>query len=177
MPTEEDIERQKTLLQAHRKTLWVYLVQLARVGIANAKPEVFHGIDDAREGIRQSKKTLRSWGVAVEDEPDDEATPIKSPAIAISPGDLIFQDREPVYSLFTENPFPLGSTDDRRFEYPLLPELEDCSVECEIRIDDDNDAPNNWAGFRVRGFRAELDHVGFCYLTNLRPFGTVELML
>jgi hypothetical protein len=78
MPTQEDIEQQETLLRTHRKTLGMYLVQLAKLGGLNARPEVLHGIDEAREGIRQCKKTLRDWGVTVNDEPNDEPALNKS---------------------------------------------------------------------------------------------------
>jgi hypothetical protein len=70
----EEIDEQRELLEAHRRTLGIYLKRLAKVGSANAAPEVFHGIREAREGIRRCKATLREWGVAVADMPDDLPT-------------------------------------------------------------------------------------------------------
>jgi len=48
------------------------LKRLAQIGSANASPEVFHGIREAREGIRRCKAALRGWGAAVTDLPDDQ---------------------------------------------------------------------------------------------------------
>lgn len=68
----EQIAAQRERLAAHRATLDHYLGQLAIVGSANARPEVSAGIREARASIRRVKETLRRWGVAVEDGPDDE---------------------------------------------------------------------------------------------------------
>src|SRR5262245_10109672 len=175
MHAQEDIDHQLNLLVSHRRTLKVRLIQLARVGRANARPEVFHDIDDAREGIREAKRALRAWDVPVEDLPGDDANPITAPSIAVPPENLVFRNKKHLYSLFTESPFTMKWMESSNFEYLLVPELEDCSVECDIRIVDDNDDAYSWAGFRVRGFRVELDHIGLGYLTYLRSLGTVEV--
>lgn len=72
MPSQEDIRVRRERLKKHRNTLAVYLNQFAIHGSANAPPSILHGIREAREGISQVKQTLRSWGVSVEDYPDDE---------------------------------------------------------------------------------------------------------
>ncbi|MBK9942479.1 MAG: hypothetical protein IPP13_12780 [Kouleothrix sp.] len=70
--TPQAIDDQRALLAAHRRTLAVYLRQLATLGSAYAPPSVPNGMREARAGIRQAKAALRGWGVAVEDLPDDE---------------------------------------------------------------------------------------------------------
>jgi hypothetical protein len=67
-----DINAQQELLEAHRRTLAIYLKRLARLGEVHAPPEVFHGIRDARREIGRVKQTLRGEGVTIEDQPDDE---------------------------------------------------------------------------------------------------------
>ncbi|MDQ2995510.1 MAG: hypothetical protein M3R61_00420 [Chloroflexota bacterium] len=70
--SQEDIDEQQELVTAHRRTLAVYLRRLAKLGDAHAPPEISHGIREARNGIRHVKATLRGWGVASGDHPDDE---------------------------------------------------------------------------------------------------------
>lgn len=72
MPTQNAIHDQLELLAAHRRTLAVYLKRQALMSRAQVAPEVSHGITDAQAAIRQIKATLHSWGVAVEDIPDDD---------------------------------------------------------------------------------------------------------
>jgi hypothetical protein len=72
--TPEEIDEQRELLEAHRRTLGIYLKRLAKLGSANAAPEVFHGIREAREGIGRCKAALRGWGVAVGDLPYYQAS-------------------------------------------------------------------------------------------------------
>jgi hypothetical protein len=71
--TPEQVAHQRQLLEAHRRTLAHYLTQLAISGKAHARPEVSHGIAEARAGISKAKVALRAWGVLVEDGPDDLA--------------------------------------------------------------------------------------------------------
>lgn len=72
MPSEEDIDAQRALLGAHRRTLSVLLRQQATFGAAFVPPAVAAGIADARDAIARAKHELREWGVAVEDLPGDE---------------------------------------------------------------------------------------------------------
>lgn len=74
MARQEDIDQQQVLLATHRRTQAVYLRRLASLSAAHAPPEVFHGIAEARAGIARCKATLRSWGVVVDDHPDDDDT-------------------------------------------------------------------------------------------------------
>lgn len=71
---QHEIDDQRELLEAHRKTLSILLEQLARIGKSYAQPALFHDIDEARAGIARCKATLRGWGIMVEDHPDDAAT-------------------------------------------------------------------------------------------------------
>jgi hypothetical protein len=69
---QEDIDEQQELLEAHRRTLAVYLKQQAKLGSAYAPPGVINGIREARAGIRHVKATLQGWGIVIADYPDDE---------------------------------------------------------------------------------------------------------
>ena len=69
--SQEAIDDQRELLEAHRRTLAVYLKQLAALGSAYAPPAVANGMHEARAGIRCAKASLRAWGVDVADLPDD----------------------------------------------------------------------------------------------------------
>ena len=66
-----EIDQQLELLKTHRSTLAHYLRQQAQMGSVNIPPSMAHGIADARDNIRRIKHTLRDWGVAVDDYPDD----------------------------------------------------------------------------------------------------------
>ncbi len=66
----------------------------------------------------------------------------------------------------------IGDIDGTTFDSPPIPEMSNCSAECELRILDDGGDPERWAGIRVRGF---LDDIQFGYLVYLRGKGTVEL--
>lgn len=66
----------------------------------------------------------------------------------------------------------IGTNDQTTFCHPLIDELENCSVECEIKIIDDGGDRSRWAGIRVRGF---LYDFRFGYLVYLRSSGAVEL--
>lgn len=70
----EDIAQQKELLRLHRQTLAHFLQQQAALGTAFTPPAVANGIRETREQIRHVKQTLRDWGVAAEDMPDDTPT-------------------------------------------------------------------------------------------------------
>src|SRR6266498_4033761 len=75
MPSEEEIKAQQELLAAYRHTLAQYLKQRAMLSELLAPPGIAHGIQEARDHIRHVKKSLHSWGVAVEDHPNDEEAP------------------------------------------------------------------------------------------------------
>lgn len=86
-PAADVCRQQQDLLATHRRTLAHVLKQQAALGSAYAPPGIAHGIDEARAGIAQCKQTLRGWGVAVDDHPDDgdgDRTAIQSPAPAPS---------------------------------------------------------------------------------------------
>lgn len=59
MSDQETIQSQLEILTAHRRTLSHYLRQQALVGLAHVKPEIDHGINEARDQIRRIKAVLR----------------------------------------------------------------------------------------------------------------------
>jgi nucleoside phosphorylase len=75
MSHQDEIAQQLKLLGIHRSTLAHYLNQRGILGEAFAPPVVAHGINEARTQIRRIKAALRSWGVAVEDQLNDEEQP------------------------------------------------------------------------------------------------------
>jgi hypothetical protein len=97
MAREEDIANQQALLAAHRQTLDLLLMQQAQLGVAYAPPAVTNGIRAARNAIAQLKRTLRDWGVNVQDLPNDvdspatadDAAPLAGPAAPSAAGDTI----------------------------------------------------------------------------------------
>lgn len=70
MPEPHHIQAQQRLLEAHRQTLATLLEQKAHHSIS-VPPSITNGISEARREIRRIKETLRGWGVALEDLPDD----------------------------------------------------------------------------------------------------------
>jgi hypothetical protein len=71
MLSEEEIQQQEQRLAAYRRTLDHYLQQKALLGAAFIPPGITHGIDEARENIRQLKILLRQNGITVDEHPDD----------------------------------------------------------------------------------------------------------
>ena len=71
MPSEEEVADIQERLQTYRRTLAHYLRQQAQLGSAYAPPAVANGIAEARREIGRLKAVLSSWGIAVEDMPDD----------------------------------------------------------------------------------------------------------
>lgn len=65
------IAAQRQLLDAHRATLAHSLHQLAITGSAHARPEIPHGITEARAGIARAKHALAALGAPAADHPDD----------------------------------------------------------------------------------------------------------
>ncbi|HET9222958.1 MAG TPA: hypothetical protein VFO07_10660 [Roseiflexaceae bacterium] len=74
MLSPEEIAQQQELLAAYRRTLNVYLRQLAEIGRPYSPPGLVSGISDSREHIRRIKQTLRAAGVDVGDGPNDFPT-------------------------------------------------------------------------------------------------------
>ena len=72
VPGQVDIDNQRKRLELHRQRLRFYLDQKAIVGIPQMTPASDYEIQQARAEIRRIKDILRSWGVAVDDHPDDE---------------------------------------------------------------------------------------------------------
>ncbi len=72
----------------------------------------------------------------------------------------------------TEGIITVGTTDQATFNLPDIKELQNCSVDFEVRIRDDGHDPSRWAGVRLRGF---VYDIRFGYLVYLRRTGTVEL--
>jgi len=68
----KDIEQQQRLLAIHRRNLAVYLEQQARFGEALVPVSIVNGIEEQQTNIGRIKAILRSWGIRVEDHPDDE---------------------------------------------------------------------------------------------------------
>jgi hypothetical protein len=79
MPSQEDINAQMQLLAAHRRTLTHLLNQYATHSGAYVPPAIVSGISEARAGIQQSKRALRTWNVQIDDLPDDGDTSTGEP--------------------------------------------------------------------------------------------------
>jgi len=80
MPEQEQIDQQMALLETHRRTLQFVLLEQAKFGAGYVPPQLRHSIFEARAAIRGCKAALRDWGVAVEDQPDDEPFQAAPPA-------------------------------------------------------------------------------------------------
>src|SRR5262245_45422235 len=76
MLAPDEIAEIQQRLKICRRTLSHYLEQEAKLGSAHVPPGTIHGILEARENIRQLKATLQSWGVVVQDHPDDNEMPL-----------------------------------------------------------------------------------------------------
>lgn len=68
----EEIGSQRQLLDAHRKTLTIYLVQQAKLGTMYTPPSIENGIREARANISLIKSILRKWRQPVDDYSLDE---------------------------------------------------------------------------------------------------------
>jgi hypothetical protein len=108
MFSEEEISQQQQRLSAYRRTLHHYLQQKALQGASFIPPVVTHGIDDARENIRQLKEFLRQNGITVDDHPDDrESSQVALRGIVFSKDQLLWLSTLRSYS-------PNGEKVDRR---------------------------------------------------------------
>jgi hypothetical protein len=94
MPLDDDtITQQHILLATHRRTLGHLLRQAAQFGgVAFAPPQTANGIAEARAEIQHIKAVLRAGGVAVEDEPGDEA-PAQVELVQRAVGDVMSSNR------------------------------------------------------------------------------------
>jgi hypothetical protein len=72
MPSQEDMKHQQTLLTTYRRNLALYINQQSMIGAAYIPPAIANGIRESRDNIARIKGILRTWGVAVEDHPDDD---------------------------------------------------------------------------------------------------------
>ena len=74
MPDQEEIIKQQDLLVTYRRTLGHLCKQAAQYGgESSVPPNVANGIYEARRNIQQIKDSLRSWGLSIEDLPEDQA--------------------------------------------------------------------------------------------------------
>jgi len=71
MATEDDIQHYQKRLSIYRRNLTLSLEKEARLGLSMPS-HLLVEIDEIRESIRQTKATLRIWGVVVTDHPDDD---------------------------------------------------------------------------------------------------------
>jgi hypothetical protein len=96
MPLDPDtIAQQRSLLAAQRRTL-AHLVQQAAAhgGMTFAPPATANSITEARAAIQRIKALLRTHGVAVADEPNDDEPPqLELVTPPRTGGDLIGGDR------------------------------------------------------------------------------------
>jgi hypothetical protein len=68
---EDEIEQQQQLLATYRRTLTHLLLQHAQFTAGHIPAHIANSIVEARANIQRIKETLRGWGVAVDDHPDD----------------------------------------------------------------------------------------------------------
>src|SRR5690349_10308871 len=85
MPEPEDIDAQKVRLQTYRKSLQIYLQQLAILGTTQAPAHIIHNISECRHNIHRIKAILQNWNVPVDDHPDDEDTSQNQENTVLSP--------------------------------------------------------------------------------------------
>jgi hypothetical protein len=113
MADEEDISQQMILLTAYRRSLALYLEQLAQLGPTFATPGLLHSIADARDNIRHIKSNLHKKGVAVEDFLIDEKT--------YGENSPIIQPTQPG----SPQPVPVAASIPGSPEPPILPPVND----------------------------------------------------
>jgi hypothetical protein len=80
MAEPDDVEQQRALLQAYRRSLALLLEQLAQHGSAFAPPALLNNISEARAQIQHIKTHLRQHGIAVEDHLIDSELARERPA-------------------------------------------------------------------------------------------------
>lgn len=72
MALHEDIKAQQRLLSEHRRTLMIYLEQLAQLGSNYAPPGTINGAYEACHHIRRIKAILANWGVTTDMQAGEE---------------------------------------------------------------------------------------------------------
>ncbi len=123
MPFQEDIEVQRELLAAHRRTLSIYLRQLASSGFVHAPPTVLNGIQEARGNIARIKTVLRDWGVEVEDLPDDRESFSEQAKIIDQTGKASLDGSDRVVAELDSRAGEVASTSPSNFLITLYKEL------------------------------------------------------
>src|SRR6266511_5814855 len=132
MPTQEDIDQQKTLLNIHRRNLAHYLKQASFHGQGNIPLGTLNGIDSERSEIRRIKGVLRGWKQQVDDHIDDEETAASQSSNIVqyptSPSNLPSQ-KLPADPAFTYDVFiSYSHTDEQWVDKTLLKTLEDAGL-------------------------------------------------
>ncbi len=132
MPTQEDIDQQKTLLNIHRRNLAHYLKQATFHGQGNIPLGTLNGIDSERSEIRRIKGVLRGWKQQVDDHIDDEETAASQSSNIVqyptSPSNLPSQ-KLPADPAFTYDVFiSYSHTDEQWVDKTLLKTLEDAGL-------------------------------------------------
>src|SRR5215213_3401522 len=88
MLDQETIDAQLGQLASHRQRLGMLLQQQAKLGVYTP-PYVLIDIQEAQSAIRRIKEQLRTDGVPVDDEPNDDI----QPAAAVAPSRLTPQEQ------------------------------------------------------------------------------------
>src|SRR5690349_18651656 len=92
MLSQDEINEQQTLLETHRQRLSPLLKQQAALG-TYTPPYVINEIANARTSIRQIKQHLRDSGVSVEDQLNDNDSPILDDTHLVTTGTIVAQRR------------------------------------------------------------------------------------
>jgi hypothetical protein len=92
MLDEEEIDQQRKLLEAHRRTLAHSLEQYHALGVL-ATPALAHNIREAWTNIAQIKATLRASDVVILDEPNDEPYELTITVPTLTPTERLNRQR------------------------------------------------------------------------------------
>src|SRR4051812_9335302 len=84
IPSQEDIDNQLYVLVTRRRSLALHLRQRAISGSGFMASNLMHAIIEGRQDIARIKAILRSWGIDVEDHPDDEEASINNQHVGAS---------------------------------------------------------------------------------------------
>jgi hypothetical protein len=69
---QDEITEQLQLLAIYRRNLALFIQQQAMIGKAYSPLGIINGIAEAREQIHRIKTLLRTAGITVDEDPDDE---------------------------------------------------------------------------------------------------------